>query len=145
MSIPDGLILSYFEVYTSVPLEELEPLRKSEGEPMAWKLRLAGEIVARYHGPQAAAQERDWFLSTFSRKKAPADATRVRLERPTPLLELLRRQLPQHSVSELRRLIEQGAVRINGSKITRPNQVISVSGEATVKVGKLTWFRLVQD
>ncbi len=145
MSIPDRLILPYFEVYTAVPLEELEPLRKSSDDPMSWKLRLASEIVARYHGQDAAAREREWFVNTFSRKQAPPDAPVVRLTGPTTLLELLREQLPDRSVSEIRRLIEQGAVEVNGAKRTKPNEVISVSGEAIVKVGKLKWFRVAGD
>lgn len=145
MSIPDSLILPYFEVYTTVPLEEMEPLRlppEPGADPMSWKLRLATEIVARYHGRKIAEAERGWFLKTFSRKEAPADATRVHLAQPTSLLDLLRKQLPERSVSEIRRMIQQGAVRLDGVKKTNPNELISVSGEATLKVGKLTWFRL---
>ena len=112
---------------------------------MGAKLRLAEEIVARYHGPEAARAEQEWFVSTFSRKEAPKDAKIIRLSKPTKILDLLREQLPDHSVSEIRRLIRQGGVHLDGAKITNPNEVLSVSGEAVLKVGKLTWFRLVPE
>jgi tyrosyl-tRNA synthetase len=143
MSIPDGLILPYFEVYTAVPLEDLEVLRgASIPDPMAWKRRLAREIVARYHGNEVAAAEEEWFVNTFSRKAAPTDAPLVELSGPTTWLELLRKQLPDHSASDLRRLIQQGGVRIDGNKVGNPNETITLKGEAIVKVGKLTWFRV---
>ncbi len=143
MSIPDGLILPYFEVYTTIALDELAPLRQAAvPDPMSWKQRLAREIVARYHGQDAAAAEQEWFVNTFSRKSAPADAPLVTLAGPTTWLELLKKQLPDKSVSDLRRLFKQGAVSIDGTKVAKENEPVSVTGEQTVKVGKLTWFRL---
>ena len=143
MSIPDSLLLSYFEVYTKVSLEELQPLRAAQiSEPMNWKHRLASEIVARYHGRETADAEREWFVHTFSKKQAPADAPLVVLTGPTTWLELVKKQLPEHSTSDLRRLFQQGAVRMDSVKISNPNEKVAVQGEATVKVGKLTWFRV---
>ncbi len=142
MSIPDGLIRQYFEVYTTLPPEEIP---NPQEDPMAAKLRLAEEMVARYHGREAARAERDWFVSTFSRKEVPQDAQVIRLAKPTKLLDLLRERLPDRSVSEIRRLIRQGGVHLDGAKITNPNETLSISAEAVLKVGKLTWFRLLPE
>jgi tyrosyl-tRNA synthetase len=147
MSIPDGLIRSYFEVYTQVDLAELEPLKVPQiEEPMKWKKRLAREIVARYHGQDVAAAEEDWFTTTFSKKTAPVDARVVAIAAPISWIELLRRELPDHSAGELRRLVHEGAVRIDGEKIKREMERAWVdwTGEGMVKVGKLLWFRLVR-
>ncbi len=145
MSIPDGLILQYFEIYTTVELAELEPLRAPAiPDPMTWKKRLAREIVARYHGAEAGAAEEDWFTSTFSKKTAPVDARPVKVEGAIAWLELLRRELPEHSATELRRLIQQGAVRLDGEKVSSEKAPVEWRGDGMVKVGKLTWFRLVR-
>jgi tyrosyl-tRNA synthetase len=145
MSIPDGLMLPYFEVYTTVALEDLAPLRgESIPDPLTWKKRLAREIVARYHGLETAAAEEEWFVHTFSKREAPADIPNVTLDGAQTWLELLRRVLPDHSNSELRRLFAQGAVRMDGAKIASPNDKVVLRGDGIVKVGKLTWFRLVE-
>jgi tyrosyl-tRNA synthetase len=149
MSIPDGLILQYFEVYTTVDLAELGPLRKGTSggnipDPMTWKKRLAREIVARYHGAETGAAEEDWFTSTFSKKTAPVDARPVKVEGAITWLELLRRELPEHSATELRRLIQQGAVRVDSEKVSSDKSLVEWKGDGMVKVGKLTWFKLVR-
>ncbi len=145
MSIPDALMLSYYEVYTLVDLAELEPLRAARiDDPMSWKKRLAREIVARYHGEQIGAQEEEWFTSTFSKKTAPTDAREVKVTPGMTWIELLRRELPDRSASELRRLVQQGAVRLDGEKIASEKSPVEWNGDGMVKVGKLTWFRLVR-
>src|SRR5579871_50972 len=145
MSIPDALMLSYYEVYTLVDLAELEPLRAARiDDPMSWKKRLAREIVARYHGEQIGAQEEEWFNSTFSKKTAPTDAREVKVTPGMTWIELLRRELPDRSASELRRLVQQGAVRLDGEKIASEKSPVEWNGDGMVKVGKLTWFRLVR-
>jgi len=145
MSIPDGLIRSYFEVYTLVDLAELEPLRAAQiPDPMSWKRRLAREIVARYHGAEVGAAEEAWFTNTISNKNAPADAPQVKLDAPITWLDWLRKQLPDRSANDLRRLIQQGGVQIDGEKVVSPTAMVEFKGEGVVKVGKLNWFRLVR-
>ncbi len=139
MSIPDGLIRSYFEVYTTVEVSGLDLT-----DPMRSKKRLAREIVARYHGADAGAAEEEWFTSTFSKKSAPVDAPQVKLEGPITWLELLRKQFPDLSATEIRNLVKQGGVRLDGEKVTNASSLVQFSGEGMVKAGKLTWFRLVR-
>lgn len=145
MRIPDRLILPYFEVYTLVDLTELEPLRGPEiPDPMAWKRRLAREIVARYHGAETGAAEEEWFTSTFSKKSAPPDAPLVKIDGVITWLDLLRKQFPDRSANDIRRLIQQGAVQVDGEKVTSPTAAVDFQGDGIVKVGKLHWFHLTR-
>lgn len=72
MSIPDHLIIEYFELLTDISPKEIEEykIKMEEGEnPMKYKLRLAKEIVARYHSKEAADKEEEDFIKIFSKKK----------------------------------------------------------------------------
>ncbi len=148
MRIPDTLIVDYFRVYTDVPLDALPDVERRVAErPMAAKLDLATEIVRRYHGDDVAARERRWFERTFSERRTPDDLPERRVpQSPTSALALLRAVFPPGDVSnsELRRLIAQGAVLVDGKPVRDTEERVAVpSGGAVLKVGKRRWFKLV--
>ncbi len=148
MTLPDHLILSYLEVYTDVPLERVAEIAQQVGnDPMKWKLFLAHEIVSRYHGPEIADQEQEWFLQTFSARKTPGDIPDIHIEPgEQPALDLLARFFgAQKSRSALRRLFEQGAISLNGQTLKQAEQVVAVRDGDVFRVGKRTWFRLRVD
>jgi len=142
MSIPDHLIVQYFEVYTDLPEGELARIRNlMPDDPFGCKLLLAEKIVARYHGDVIASEEREWFIKTFSERQAPADAPVVKLSSTNQTAFDLLRALLDDSVSnrELRRLFLQGGIRVD-DVVVKHDQVINLP--ATVKVGKRKWFRV---
>ncbi len=148
MRIPDHLVPDYAGVYTVMAPEQLEEVRRlSEVKPMEAKLRLATEIVRRYHGDQVAAAERAWFERTFSQRKTPEELPQREVVDPAPTaLSLLRAAFPskEKSNSELRRLITQGAVQVDGTPVRDPEAVVGVPpGGVVVKVGRRRWFRVV--
>lgn len=143
MSIPDSLMMDYFDLLTDVPDEELATIRKAVGEggaqAMEQKMRLAREIVAQFHGEDAAAEAEEGFDLTF-RKGTPADVTGDLIPlpdetvavpvsfggRPTrPKLESLPQLIYQgglaSSVSDARRLMKQGAVEDIGDVAAAPS------------------------
>jgi tyrosyl-tRNA synthetase len=96
---------------------------------MEAKLRLATEIVRRYHGDQVAAAERAWFQRTFSQRRTPEELPqREVVDRVPTALSLLRAVFPskEKSNSELRRLITQGAVQMDGTPVRDPKAVVGV-------------------
>lgn len=143
MSIPDELVIQYFEVYTDLPLPEVARLREAMAEdPMRCKLLLAETIVARYHGSEAGRQEREWFVQTFSQRQMPEDVPHVRLasEEPTAF-EVVRECLGESvSKNELRRLFQQGGIHIGGEVVKQLDHKVRLP--ADVKVGKRKWFRV---
>ncbi len=146
MSIPDHLVVPYFEVYTTVPIEEIGLIiGLMETAPMDCKLRLAEEVVARYHGRDVAVAEREWFTGTFSRKETPVEIPEVTMSASTvSLIEALQGCFGEtKSRAELRRLIQQHGVKVDDVVATKPDQELHIGEEGlVVKVGKRNWFRL---
>jgi tyrosyl-tRNA synthetase len=146
MSIPDHLVATYFEVYTTVPMEEVATIANLiTTAPMECKLRLAEEVVARYHGRDVAIAEREWFTSTFSRKQTPTEIPEVVV--PTSSLTLIEALSScfgtSKSKAELRRLILQNGVKVDDITATTPDQQLQVGDNGpVVKVGKRNWFKL---
>jgi tyrosyl-tRNA synthetase len=147
MSIPDQLTSSYLEVYTDCPMEEVQQMNSQvengQLHPMEAKKRLAHAVVARYHGQEAADEEADWFTEAFSNRSTPEDIPTVRVALGTAgVLEVLSACLPGESKAALRRLVDQGGVRLNQARVGSITIPIVVRDGDVLKVGKTRWFRL---
>lgn len=145
MRLPDTLIPVYFEVYTEVPEDELGRFtRMAATEPLEAKKQLAMAIVRRYHGEQAATEERSWFDRTFSERQTPEGIPVLAMDSTaTTPLEVLRRHFAAaKSSSEIRRLFQQGAVTLNGHKVSNPMETYIPNQDDVFQVGKRTWFRI---
>jgi len=152
MSIPDEIICRYLELVTDVPLAEIERLRRGmesgEVNPRDAKARLAREIVAMYHGAGAAAAAEAEFDRIFRRGGNPGEMPevavpaaevedgRVRIVRLLVILGLA------DSNSEARRLVRQGAVRIDGGRITDEGAAVPVAPGTVVQAGKRRFARV---
>ncbi|MDA8242960.1 MAG: tyrosine--tRNA ligase [Elusimicrobia bacterium] len=112
MSLSDTLMYSYYELLTS---EDLAAVKA--GHPMEAKKKLAGLITARYHGAEQAQAARAHFEQVFSRKELPEDMEVFRAEKPGKLSYLMVAAGLAKGMNEARRLITQGAVRIDGEKV----------------------------
>ncbi|TCM45092.1 tyrosine--tRNA ligase [Kribbella sp. VKM Ac-2568] len=146
MSLPDSLVQTYAHVYTELPIDVVAGLGEAatQGGPPARdaKLRLASAIVTRYHGANTAKAERETFIQLFSEGSRPTDLPEVIVSSAT-VLELLLAARPSDSRSELRRLIGQGAVSLDGRKISDPDEPITLTGPTTLRSGRRIWHRLV--
>jgi tyrosyl-tRNA synthetase len=146
MSVPDALLRSYFELASGLPAEQVE--RLLAGDPMQAKLALACAIVERYHGADAAREAADRFDREVRHKEAPADAPEVRV--PPDLLadgKIWIARLIVHcgmaaSTSEARRLVEQGAVSIDGQVIADSGAEVAPYPGFLLKAGKRKFARV---
>jgi len=149
MKLPDHLVATYLRHYTMVPLAEIASLEAAieagELNPMEAKRTLGRALVERYHSASDAAVEDEWFSRVFSRRSVPAEVPAVAVEDPNlTLLEIVSRCMPGQSRTEIRRLITDGSVRLDGqSKLTNPDQRHPLSSGDVIKVGKRRWFRIV--
>ena len=137
MSITDNLILDYFELVTDVPDEELAEFKRklddSGFNPMPLKKRLAREIVTQLYDQKAASQAEEHFTVVFQERKIPEEIEEGTESNVTLRDYLVINRLAK-SRSEAKRLIEQGAVDVDGMKITDVNWTFPKG--TTIKVGK---------
>ncbi|MBU2545312.1 tyrosine--tRNA ligase [Patescibacteria group bacterium] len=143
MSIPDNLIFEYFELITRVPLIEIGKLRKLKTNPKNLKSRLAKEIIKIYHGEKEAEKAEKEFNKVFRNKELPSDIPEIKIEnQELNILDLLLKTKLVASKAEARRLVEQGAVKIDSKIIkdwqtkieTRPGRVLQIGKRRFAKI-----------
>jgi len=150
MSIPDSLMVRYFELVTDVSLEELEEIRagleNGTLHPRDTKMRLAYTLVRLYHGEALAEQAQNEFIKVFQQGNLPNDIPEITFENqsePIWLPKLLMQLMLASGSSEAKRAIQQGSVKINGEKITDTDAKITVSDGMIVQVGKRKYAKVV--
>ena len=140
MSIPDDAMRQYYTLCTAVPLDEVEQILA--GHPMDAKKRLGREIVAIYHGADAATAAQSAFEQQFSRAEVPAEMPEIEIAvKEIGVVDLLVACFGG-SKSEARRMVEQGAVAVDGDKIDDATASIETCDGMTVKMGKRRWARV---
>ena len=144
MSISDGLMWRYYELLSRRSLAEIQALRRQH--PKTAKSELAKEIVARYHGPEAARSAEEQFELVHKRREVPEDVEERVVSREAgvdavPLAKTLAQLGLAASGSEARRLIAQGGVSVEGERVSDPNAKLS-QGIHLVKVGKRKFIRV---
>ncbi|MCS7235639.1 MAG: tyrosine--tRNA ligase [Armatimonadota bacterium] len=156
MSLPDPLMITYFELCTEVPMEEVRAIEEGLGtgrlHPRDVKRRLAREIVAVWHGPQAAQAAEEEFDRVFARDELPSEIPEVQLRRQDldpdgrlGVVQLLRATGLVGSNSEARRLISQGGVSVDGRRVADWEERVEVRTGLVVRVGKRRFARLRVD
>jgi len=147
MSIPDSLILHYFELVTDVPDQELEEFRQGLSRqtvnPMTLKKRLAGEIVTQLYDQKAATDAEEHFAKVFQKRELPEEIKEyhISLQAATGLRDILIVTKLAKSRSEASRLIQQGAVSIDGEKENNP--IAPVKSGSIIKVGKHRFAKVI--
>ncbi|OIP28289.1 MAG: tyrosine--tRNA ligase [Chloroflexi bacterium CG15_BIG_FIL_POST_REV_8_21_14_020_46_15] len=152
MSIPDHLIIDYFQLATDVPDEEITEFKKQMDShsvnPMILKKRLAYEIVAQFHDVKSTEEAEKYFSTAFQQKKLPEEIPEYAFPASHAENALYRIDIAPTLVkegivksnSELKRLLAQGAIELDGNKIS--NNIIDVHNGAVLKVGKHSFVRI---
>jgi len=136
MSIPDSLMLRYFELLTDVDSSELAAIKAGNIHPMEAKKKLAAMIVDEYHGPSAADAARRYFETKFQRRQVPDNAPVFKLADELWVCELMKQLRFAASTTEARRLLSQGAVRVDGETVTDVNFHFVPGEHKILEVGK---------
>ncbi len=138
MSVSDTLMFRYFELVTRVSPGEIDSLRQLH--PMEAKKRLARTVTAQYHGEAAAAQAEAGFVKVIQRKQVPenveavsltaGDGGRIRVWTALAATGLA------GSNSEARRKMEEGAVKVDGERVTDLTRTIDRGNQVVLQVGR---------
>jgi tyrosyl-tRNA synthetase len=148
MSISDELMWRYFELLSFRPLQDIAALRKNIAEgmnPRDVKFELAGEIVTRFHHAKAASAAQQEFVARFQQGAMPADIPERTLSSADGTLgiaHLLKAAELVSSTSEAFRMIEQGAVRVDGERIEDRSLMVSAGSRGVYQVGKRKFCRV---
>jgi tyrosyl-tRNA synthetase len=158
MSIPDSLIVDYFELVTDVPEEEIaefkEQLKTRSVNPMNLKKRLAHEIVRQFHGKQAADEAEEHFQEQFQKRELHKIEVGASIGVKASVEAIHRRDMPRwlvdnkfaNSMSEAKRLLAQGAVQIiraDGTRQVVRDEDVQIKPGDKIKVGKLRFAKIV--
>jgi tyrosyl-tRNA synthetase len=146
MSIPDRIMLDYYRLVTRWSPDQVarieSDLVEARVHPMEAKKKLAWELVDCYHGSQAANAAAGRFERVHQRRKLPQEMPEMALGQPLAIPELLVVAGLCQSKSEGRRLVQQGAVRIDGEAVESVDQAVA-PGEKVLQVGRRRFVRLV--
>ena len=144
LSIPDDLIIKYFEYCTRVLDFETIKLdfEKGNANPRDLKRRLAREIVEIYHTKQKAFKAEEDFDNLFIKKDIPDNIPEITLEEDSKLLDIMLNHAMVTSKGEGKRMIKQGGVKLNDVKISDLNTNVSKGSESILKVGKRKFLKI---
>ena len=146
MSISDEMIEKYFILAADADEKMIitvqKQLRDPSINPRDVKRSLGRAIVALYHGDDAALKAEQHFEKVIVNKDIPDTIDEVKLSQDTTIVELLSNEGLTKSKGEARRMIEQGAVRIEGEKIKDMGLVIKSGKELIIKVGKRKFLKV---
>lgn len=152
MSVPDDLMMKYFQLATDLTLDEYERLRQqvSDGamHPRDAKMKLARTFVTMYHGEAAADEAERHFKTVFQKNDLPEDMPEETIDKSVLkdgkiwIVKLLKDLNLVPSNGEARRMIKQGAVKVNEEKITAADVDVAINDGMIVQVGKRKFARI---
>ena len=153
MSISDELMWRYFDLLSFKTSAEIKEIKKKIAQglnPMEAKKMLSVEIVTRFHGKEKAILAEKEFTNRFSRGNDPTEIKLMKLTMKSSSISIIDLLSSEElgdkrlckSKSEARRMISQGAVKIDGNKVTDETILIQNPSENTYQVGKLKHLKI---
>ncbi len=147
LSIPDNMIEKYFLLAANADEKKMDEVKKSLSDtqvnPRDINRELARKIVEIYHSENLAKKAEENFDKIFIKKDIPEDIPEVKLDEDTLIVDVLTLYALATSKSEARRLIEQGAVKINDQKCIDRDQIIKKDESLVIKVGKRRFLKII--
>ncbi len=147
MEVPDELLVRYFELTTDELPERIEEIKRQLGEgknPRDIKLELAEIITRLYHGIEEMEEAKKFYHEAFSKKGIPENIPSLCIDAKSECLQDILQNITAagqiSSSSEIRRLVSQGGVQLNGERIT--DLKTPIKDQDVLKLGKKTFLKL---
>ena len=147
MSISDKVMWDYYRLLLLKEKEEIESLKKTH--PMESKKQLAKQLTGLFYGSEQAEKEYDSFSEVFSKGKDPEDMPQFSLSSLkidlSSLINVLGETKLFESKGQIRRMISQGGVKLDGEKVENADLMLGSIGEngKIIKAGKKIFIRIV--
>ncbi|MBU9723855.1 MULTISPECIES: tyrosine--tRNA ligase [Bacillaceae] len=148
MSIPDELMVKYFELITDFSPDDLAKIKtdleSGELHPRDAKMLLGKTIVRIYHGEEAADKAEKGFISVFQQGAMPDEIPTIVWDgkKEVAVVDLLVELDMLNSKSEARRMIQNKGVKVNGEKVEDTHTVISITNDLVIQVGKRKFVKI---
>lgn len=149
MSIPDELIIRYFELITDLPTEEIEhhkqQLKMDYVNPRDYKMKLAKTIIIDYYTREEAFKAEEEFINIFRKKGIPVDMPEYKVEEGCCLVDLLANKGLAESKGEAKRLIKGGGVKLDSEKVNDTTYSIQFNEKDSIilQAGKRKFAKLI--
>jgi len=148
MSVSDELMWRYFELLSFRSLEEIELFKTevSAGKnPRDIKFLLCEEIISRFHDAEAAEAAKAVFIQRFQKNAIPDDMPEftVDLSEGVLIANLAKEAGVCASTSEAMRMVKQGAVKIDGEKVSDPKLLVKADQNFVLQVGKRKFVKII--
>ena len=148
MSISDVLMWRYFELLSFRPMSEVEQFQRdiaAGANPRDIKFLLAAEIIGRFHNAAAAEAAKQDFITRFARGALPDDMPEIEIELDQSVIgiaALLKQSGLTEGTSDSFRMIKQGAVKLDGEKVTDRGLELTRGSVVVAQVGKRKFKRI---
>lgn len=152
MTIPDEMITKYYDLVTDIHPGEIEEIKKElesgKVNPRDIKMKLSKEIVKLYHGEVAAEESEEYFKLVFQKKDIPDDIKEIeivsnsKINQQNNISKIITDMAFAKSNREAKRLVEQGAVKLNGERILLQETIEFKNGDI-IQCGKRNFVKIV--
>jgi tyrosyl-tRNA synthetase len=152
MSIPDNLISEYFYLVLDKDEEEAKEIDRminsQKVNPMELKMELARGIVELFHSREDAQRVEENFVKVFSKRELPEDAeeldaTSFAIDGKVEIVKFLISNGIVSSNSEVKRLVQQGAIKVNQQKVANFKEPVKINNGDILRIGKKKFFKIV--
>jgi len=152
MSIPDNLISEYFYLVLDKDEEEAKEMDRminsQKVNPMKLKMELARGIVELFHSRKDAQRAEENFVKVFSKRELPEDAeeldaTSFAIDGKVEIVKFLISNGIVSSNSEVKRLVQQGAIKVNQQKVANFKEPVKINNGDILRIGKKKFFKIV--
>ena len=145
MKIPDNMIIKYYNLCTDIHPDDVAKVeaRLNKGEnPRDIKMELASEITRLYHSEEETKQAKEHFTMAFQKQEAPEDIEEIKFE--NNILDTLLKTKKCTSKAELKRLFEQGGIKVEGEKVVDYQKLNNIDKDIIIQMGKGSFFKIIR-
>ena len=145
MKIQDNMIIKYYNLCTDIHPDDVAKVeaRLNKGEnPRDIKMELASEITRLYHSEEETKQAKEHFTMAFQKQEAPEDIEEIKFE--NNILDTLLKTKKCTSKAELKRLFEQGGIKVEGEKVVDYQKLNNIDKDIIIQIGKGSFFKIIR-